>query len=100
MGVVGWVVVSALITADPRYNLALDVFIWVCTVVVAVGAWSWAFRPFLAVNDEGVIVQNPLSRYEIAWADIRSVTPGYYGIAIRRTGGRVVVRGGGSEVEH
>jgi Bacterial PH domain len=72
-----------------RYGVA--VFIWVVAVVAAFAAWAWAFRPLLSMTASGLTVQNPLDRVELGWADVQSVSPGYYGIAIRTNGNRLIV---------
>ena len=85
-----WILPCTLVTTTPRYGIGLDVFLWAIFVFVILEVWGLAFRPFLAVSNEGVVVQNPLDRVSIPWTDIQSVVPGYYGIAIRTNDGRIV----------
>jgi hypothetical protein len=49
-----------------------------------------AIRPFIEARHEGLIVQNQWRRYDIPWADIKKVTPGYYGLVIERHDGPTV----------
>jgi hypothetical protein len=84
--VCAWIVGASLVTDHRRYGVA--VFMWVVAVVAAYAGWAWAFRPFLSMTDSGLTVQNPLDRVELGWADVQSVSPGYFGITIRTNGNR------------
>lgn len=66
------------------------VLLWVAFAAIMIGAWRWAFVPFIALTDTGVVIQNRLLRATVAYADIAAVQPGYSGLTItRRSGGSV-----------
>jgi hypothetical protein len=49
-----------------------------------------AFRPHITVTSTGLVVQSPIQRANMKFADILWVRPGYYGLLIRTRDGRVV----------
>ena len=64
--------------------------LWVLTAVTAIGVWRGAFRPSITCTPTGLHIRNPGSEAFVPWADIHTVTPGYYGIAIKERTGDVV----------
>jgi hypothetical protein len=50
-----------------------------------------ALTPFIAVRSEGIEIRNPHARQMVPWDDIVDITPGYFGLTIRRRTGPDVV---------
>jgi hypothetical protein len=65
--------------------------LWSGLLVVGLAAWRWAFVPYVALTASAVVVQNRVSRLQVAYRDIESVRAGYRGLMITRAGARPVV---------
>jgi hypothetical protein len=53
-------------------------------------AWAAGLRPYVAVRDGRLVVQNPVRRHELPLSDITEVEPTPSGLVLRlREGGRV-----------
>src|SRR4051812_47010847 len=89
MLVVFWVALSFGLTFA-GFAGGVIAIVWAATGLVVVGVWRSAFVPYIALTERGVVVQNPLLRSNVPYADIASVDPGYYGITIRRRRGDAV----------
>jgi hypothetical protein len=59
--------------------------------LLAVVAWRYGLHPLLGVNDNGVLVQNPIRSVFIPWRDVAGCSPSYGGLVIRRRHGWPVV---------
>ena len=53
-------------------------------------AWLFVLRPWLAANDQGVTLRNPLSVRRLAYHDIIAVRPGYWAITMQTQNGVVI----------
>lgn len=89
--VLGFVVVAAGVTVGGT-SPGIAVILWCATVAIGIGAWRWAFVPYVALTPDGVVVQNMFDRVEVPYPDIALVGVSYAGLTIRRgSGGRLVV---------
>jgi hypothetical protein len=50
--------------------------------LVALIVWALAFRPFIGVRGDELVVRNPIHQRVIRRESVRSVESGYFGIAI------------------
>jgi hypothetical protein len=55
--------------------------------LLVLSGWRFLVIPSIAVEDEGIAVQNPFSRGVVPWNDVVEVVPGYSGLVIRRRSG-------------
>lgn len=46
---------------------------WIIAVTIAAGFWRFAFVPYVAVEDDALVVQNPLRRRRLAYSEVTSV---------------------------
>jgi hypothetical protein len=70
-----WIVLSLVFTlAEVPRGVVLGA--WLTTALIAVGAWRWAFVPFVALTAKAVVVQNRLRRTVIPYSDVADVQPG------------------------
>lgn len=72
-------------------SVGVVVILWLAAVFVGLGAWRWAFVPYVAMNATGLDVQNFLGRAQISYDDIDAVGVSYAGLTIVRRSGRPVV---------
>ena len=85
---IGWIALAVVISAGS--NAGVSVVMWLAAVLIGVGAWRWAFMPYLASSPDGVVIQNRFTRATVPWSEIARVRPGYYGLIIhKKTGGSV-----------
>jgi hypothetical protein len=59
--------------------------------LLAVGGWRGGLVPQVAATEAGVEIVNPLRRFLVAWTDVADITPGYFGLVIRRRSQKPVV---------
>jgi hypothetical protein len=50
-----------------------------------------ALRPYVCASQQGLQVQNPITRVDLSWAEITQVRPGYHGLEITTRDGDVAV---------
>jgi hypothetical protein len=50
-----------------------------------------SLRPFVSADTEGLRVQNPVRRFDLPWAEIAEVLPGYSGLEITTRDDEVVI---------
>jgi hypothetical protein len=61
------------------------------SALVAAAGFRAGMIPFVASTVAGIVVRNPVTRHVIPWTEMDNLSPGYSGIRIRRTDGRLIV---------
>ena len=78
---------AAGVTAGGGVSVGVIVLLWCVTIFVALGAWRWAFVPYVALGSESLVVQNRLLRSTVMYRNIASARAGYYGVTIEKRDG-------------
>lgn len=79
------------ITADDDVELVFLVVTYVVLVApLAAMASLAALRPYVAVEPDGIEIQNPVRRHRILWNNVAGVTPGYSGLTFQTKEGETV----------
>jgi hypothetical protein len=84
-----WLAVAAGFTAAGVSAGAL-IIVWLSAAVIAIGAWRWAFAPYVALQPDCLVVQNRLVRTSVRYKDIVEIRPGYSGVFMRQRDGDTV----------
>ena len=56
--------------------------LWIALLVVAVGVWLLAFRPYVALTTQALVIQNRITKRTVPYESILGVKPGYYGLRL------------------
>ena len=82
-----WALLAAGVTAGGGVSVGVIVLLWCVTILVALGAWRWAFVPYVALGSESLVVQNRVLRSTVMYSNIASARPGYGGVIIEKRDG-------------
>jgi hypothetical protein len=82
-----WLFLALSATLDGTPETATVV--WIGEVVVVVGSWRLVFGPYVEAGADELIVKNGIKTMAIPWTRIKKITPGWGGLTILQTDGRV-----------
>jgi hypothetical protein len=77
-----WLVLVVLISTERNTSAGVIALLWIVLIVVGVGVWLWAFRPYVALTTQAVVVQNRITKRTVPYGTILDVKPGYYGLRL------------------
>ena len=77
-----WLVVVVAISTGKNTSAGVRALLWIALLVVAVGVWLWAFRPYVALTTQAVVIQNRITKSTVPYESILEVKPGYYGLRL------------------
>ena len=69
---------------------SVQLVLWAAFVVMCVGVWRWSFAPYIALTSTEVVVQNPLVRRAVGYADVDEVRTGIGGLEVKRRAGKPI----------
>ena len=78
-----WLVLVVAISAGKNTSIGVIALLSVALLVVSVGVWLWAFRPYVALTADAVVVQNRITKQTVPYESIVDVQPGYYGLRLK-----------------
>jgi hypothetical protein len=82
-----WLLLAVSVTFNGNPGTATVV--WILEVAVVVGSWRLVFVPYLEAGPDELTVRNGIKTIAIPWTRIKTITPGWGGLTILQTDGRV-----------
>lgn len=67
-----------------------DVMASLVLLMTAVGFWRFGIYPRITATPQRLTVRNPILTRRLSWEEVGSVTPGYSGIAIKKSDGKAI----------
>jgi hypothetical protein len=84
-----FVIVAIGVSAEGE-AIGVQLAIWGAVVVLGFGVWRWSFAPYIELTQTEVVVQNPLVRRTILYAEVDDVRTAIGGLEVRRHVGKPV----------
>ena len=77
-----WLVLVVVVSTRKNTSAGVIALLWIALLVVAVGVWLLAFRPYVALTTQALVIQNRITKRTVPYESILGVKPGYYGLRL------------------
>lgn len=84
------ILIGLIATGDTRAAIVALAIVVFALLPTCIGLWLMIIRPFIALNELGVLIQNPFCQMQLGWEEIAECWPGYFGVSFRTRQGRTV----------